>query len=220
MHLPYPPPPLPFLSIAVPAKTWFRVHRYDEPGHYDPDQFNDTRLGDARFSPLLDPLTDQVIPTLYVSSSSAGAIAEVVLHDVPIPSAGHSHDWEADRSGYLHMSLLSIGPLSLANLTSTGLRAAGLRPADLFAGERPDYARTRSWALFIWQHVPDVHGLLWMSVRDTRHEVALLFEDRVKSGDAALATSIAELGGPTHIRHHESEVFELLDLLGCGLIPR
>lgn len=36
--------------------------------------------------------------------------------------------------------------------------AAGLKPIDLFEGEKDDYPRTREWALWIWQNMPDAQA--------------------------------------------------------------
>jgi hypothetical protein len=211
MALPVPPPPRAFRTIKIKPRPWYRVHVHEAPGHYDADQFNDTARGSARFSPLLNPVTGEVIPTLYAAATREGAIAEIVLHDVPTPSTGHLHDWQASKSGPLHLSELRIGALRLVNLSATGLRAAGLTVQDLFGTNAPDYPRTRAWALYVWRHLRDAQGLYWMSARDNRSEVVLLFGDRVSAG--ALATR----GAPVPIARFEAEVFELLDQLGCGL---
>lgn len=200
---------------SLPGGTWYRVHRFDPmSGRYPPAGFNDTPNGNARFSPLIDPVTGRVIPTLYAAQTQRGAIAEIVLHDVPTPSTGHLHDWEQDKTSLLHLSEIILTELTLVNLTTTGLRAAGLKVADFFGTEKPDYPRTRQWALYIWQQLPAAQGLYWMSVRDNTCPVVMLFGDRLPAGavlDAAHTQPIAAF---------ESHVMQLLDELGCGLAIR
>lgn len=113
------------------------------------------------------------------ASTQRGAIAEIVLHDAPTPSTGYLHDWEHDKASALHLSEIELPALHLVNLTATGLRAAGLQVADLFGTEQPDYRRTRQWALWIWQQMPEAQGLHWMSVRDNTSAIVMLFGDRV-----------------------------------------
>jgi len=210
--LPLPPPAKPFRTKRLPGGIWHRVHRLDRvTGRYAPTAFNDTAQGNARFSPLVDLASGAVVSTLYAAQTPRGAIAEVVLHDVPTPSTGHLHDWEQDKASLLHLSEIVLPDLVLANLSSVGLRACGLKVADLFGTEQPGYPRTRQWALHIWQHMPAAQGLYWMSVRDNTCPVVMLFGDRVP------AYALRDVGRTQPIARFESEVFQLLDDLGCGL---
>lgn len=210
--LPYPPPAKPFRSTRQVLGTWYRVHRIDPvSGDFAPDAFNNSRRAYARFSPLIDPATNQVIPTIYAAETPRGAIAEVVLHDLPMPSTGYLHDWERDKASPLHLSAVTIGEVELVNLRATGLRAAGLEVAELFRTEAPDYPRTRQWAVYIWQNMPTAQGLIWMSVRDSSCPVVMLFGDRVA------AAQLRDAGNSQPIAHYEAEVFALLDELGCGI---
>lgn len=209
---PVPPPRCPFRTTPQEAGDWYRVHAFDPAtGLYAPTRFNDTPRGNARFSPLLNPANGEVIPTIYAAATPRGAIAEIVLHDVPSPSTGHIHDWEQDKASTLHLSRIALAELELVNLTATGLRAAGLSVADLFAGEKPDYPRTRSWAAWIWRELPAAQGLLWMSVRDNANPVVMLFGDRIAPDQCT------DTGDSRPIAHYETEVLKLLDDLGCGL---
>jgi hypothetical protein len=211
--LPKPPPAHPFRYRPTGTGRWYRVHSWDTAtGRFAPTAFNDTGHGDARFSPLVDPASGRVIPTLYAASTPRGAIAEIVLHDAPTPSTGYLHDWERDKASGLHLSEIELQALRLVNLTATGLRAAGLQVADLFGTDKPDYPRTREWALWIWQHLPQAQGLHWMSVRDNTSAVVMLFGDRVATA------ALRPVAGPTPIARYESTVFHLLDELGAGLL--
>lgn len=209
-----PPPSNPFRLLAFAPSVWYRVHPYDAAsGEYAPGVFNASGLGNARFSPLIDPATNKPIPTIYAANDERGAIAEVVLHDVPTPSAGYLHDIDADYRNNLHLSRIRLGKLMLVNLTATGLKAAGLSPADLFDGEKDDYDRTRKWALWIWQNMPQAQGLHWMSKRDNRREVVMLFGDRVGSGD------VSDDRNSHPLQVYEDAILELLDEMGAGVYP-
>jgi hypothetical protein len=178
-----------------------------------PAAFNASGLGDARFSPLVDPVSNKPIPTIYAAKNERGAIAEVVLHDVPTPSAGYLHDLERDYRANLHLSRIRAPAVRLVNMTTMGLQAAGLKPVDLFESEKGDYPRTRKWALWIWQNMPDAQGLRWMSKRDNQCEVIMLFGDRVNQSD------VVDDGSSQPLQAHEGLVIELLDEMGAGAYP-
>jgi hypothetical protein len=75
-----------YVPPAVPAKikltpsgagtTMYRVHETI----YAVDQFNSSRKGNARFSPILDT-SGNVIPTLYAATTPRGALMESVFRD-------------------------------------------------------------------------------------------------------------------------------------------
>ncbi|WP_229261218.1 RES family NAD+ phosphorylase [Duganella levis] len=203
---------LPYRTIQLAAGSWYRVHQFDAvSGAYGPTTFNDSGLGNARFSPLRDPATGNVIPTMYAVSQVRGALAEILLRDVPEPSAGFLYDWERDRASDLHLSAIRLPPLRVVNLTSTGLRAAGLHDAGLFAFAASSYPATRARALAVWEGIPDVQGLCWMSVRDNQSMAVMLFGDRLDPALLSVET------GPAPIAAYQASVFALLDELGCGL---
>lgn len=212
--LPEPPPAHALRLTRCDAGAWYRVHEFDPAtGRYAPQAFNDSGRGNARFSPLVDPASGRVIPTLYAASTPRGAIAETVLHNVPNPSTGYLHDLAADKAGPLHLSRLALPELDVVNLTSTGLQAVGLQPHQLFATEQIDYPRTRRWSLWIWQHMPHAHGLFWMSRRDNRHQVLMLFGDRLAAG------SVLDASDTRPIAAFEDLIIELLDEMGAAVIP-
>lgn len=205
--LPEPPPRHPFRSRLHPAGEWVRIHD----GRFGATQFNDTVRGDGRFSPLVDPATGAIIPVLYAAATGRGAIAEILFHDAPMPSTGFIYDWERDRTGPLCISTLQLGRLRLVDLTTLGLRAAGLTVADLFGTERPDYPRTRRWALYLHASHPDAQGLRWMSARDNSTACVMLFGDRIRPTDCM------HTGHTRPVSGIESEVFNVLDALGGAL---
>lgn len=209
-----PPPPKPFRILNHDAAVWFRVHPYDAATRkYGAAEFNASGAGNARFSPLFDPESKKVIPTLYASSSERGAIAEIVLHDIPTPSAGYLHDPQRDYDAKLHLSRIRMPPLQLVNMTTMGRQAAGLKPAHLFEGEKDDYPRTREWALWIWQNMATAQGLRWMSKRDNQCEVIMIFGDRL--GKAR----VVDDGLSQPLQAHEDLIVALLDEMGAGAYP-
>lgn len=196
------------------SSSWFRVHTYNPATwQYGATQFNDSALGNARFSPLVDPGTKQVVPTIYAAGSKATAIAEVLLHDAPTPSQGYIHDWQRDCKGHAHLSEIGIPPLNLVDLTSLGLKGAGFSVSDFFEGNKPDYPRTRSWALHIWQTMPTAQGLWWMSVRDNTTPVLVLF------GDRCAPNILTVINGPSHIRNFEADVVSVLATMQAIMNP-
>lgn len=210
--LPLPPSEHPFRTLVRPAAAWYRVHNYDVVSkRFGAAAFNDSNNGDARFSPLIDPASGNVIPTIYAAQRPEGAISEVVLHDVPTPSTGHLHDWTRDKASNLHMSQIGLPDLELVDLQSQGLQAAGLEVWELFGTNMPDYARTRKWAVHIWQSMPSAQGLLWMSRRENEGAVIMLFGDRIPAGTVTVNLT------PKPIAEFENIVLGILDRLGCGI---
>lgn len=220
---PWPPDsgaPTPTIHFKTTTKwhsssaIWYRVHKFDaSTGLYGACQFNDSPVGNARFSPLVDPKTGSVIPTIYAAGTKRGAIAEVTLHEAPTPSKGYVHDWQRDCNGNGHLSCINIGELQLVDLTAVGLKGAGLKVSDLFDGNQTDYERTRKWAMYIWQSMPSAQGVWWMSVRDNTCPVVMLF------GDRCPANCLHEVIAPIHIRHFEAEVISLLEDMQAIMAP-
>jgi RES domain len=210
------PPPLkgsPALRQVQPA-TWWRVHRFSAmTGRYAPQEFNDSGLGNARFSPL--QCENRVIPTLYAAATLEGALMETVLHDVPYPSQGHIHDLERDLGSDLRASAVQTTvPLQLVDLTKIGLQRMGLRVSALFETDADDYARTREWAQWLHAALQSAQGLYWMAARQPECAAMMLFGDRVPHG--ALRPGDApprHLGEPAVL----SCLLSLLDRLGCGV---
>lgn len=182
---PLPPPAhLPTIK-AVDAAPWYRVHDYDAAtGKYAPEAFNDSGKGNARFSPLRRK-DGTVIPTIYAAAHERTAVAEILLHEAPNPSTGWTFEWSKVGDPAIsnkHLSLVALPALKLAALTTFGLQAAGLVPEDLTGGNASDYARTQSWALWLYENMPDIQGLYWMSRRDNEYACVMLFEDRIPGG--------------------------------------
>lgn len=201
---------LPTIKTVDPG-VWYRVHDFDATtGKYAADAFNDSGRGNARFSPLRR-VDGTVIPTIYAAAHKRTAIAEILLHEAPTPSTGWIFEWSKvsdPLQSNKHLSTVQLPALKLAALTTFGLQAAGLLIEDLLGGNQPEYPRTQSWALWLYENMPDIQGLYWMSRRDNEYGCLMLFGDRV-SGLKTLSTS--------HIAAHERAVFSTLISMNAGI---
>ncbi|MFG6416798.1 RES family NAD+ phosphorylase [Roseateles sp. DC23W] len=196
----------------VKAGRWFRVHDFDRvTGRYAAAAFNDSGRGDARFSPILRS-DGTVIPTIYAAAHPRTAIAEILLHEAPMPSTGWNFPWSVEGSratSKKHLSEVDLPDLRLAALTTFGLQAAGLLVDDLLGGNQPEYVRTRAWSLWLYENMPDIQGLYWMSRRDNEYGCVMLFGDRVPGGISS--SSMA------HIADYELVVLETLDSMSASV---
>lgn len=212
---PIPPPAhgSPTLRTLRPGR-WWRVHTLDAKGRFGPAQFNDSGRGDARFGPL--KAGRRWVPTLYAAASEEAALMETVLHDVPYPSEGHIHDLDRDLGSPLHLSALALRePLKVVDLTQLGLQRIGLRVSQLFETNADDYPRTRQWAAWLREAMPQAQGLTWMCARHAEHAALVLWGDRVPAG------AVVPEGEPRPLA--DAAVLEkllgLLARLGCGVAP-
>ena len=215
MNRPLPPPQhgSPALRTLRPGR-WWRVHTLDAQGRFGPAQFNDSGRGDARFSPL--KMGRRWVPTLYAAASEEAALMETVLHDVPYPSAGHIHDLDRDLGSTLHLSAIEIRqPLRLVDLTQLGLQRMGIPVSQLFETHADDYPRTRQWAAWLHQALPQAQGLTWMCARHAEHAALMLFGDRIEAGTVIAAGEPRPLAQAAVLER----LLGLLQHLGCGVAP-
>ena len=160
---------------------WWRIHHRK----YASLQFNDSRLGNARFSPIFD-VAGNVIPTIYAAKEIRSALMETVLHDAPSPSHGFIYLAPVPEPRVL-VQLTNKAPFQLADLQTLGLRRVGIKRADLIDSEKPAYPFTRAFAEALHAARPDVQGLSWHS-RQNHEDVILLFGDRMASADFSVVT--------------------------------
>jgi hypothetical protein len=160
------------------GRTVFRVHR----SIYKADQYNDSRKGDARFSPLIDATRNEVIPTLYAGTTFDCALMETVFHDVPYQAGLKTLSKAKHIEGVLCTAISLTDDLCLVDLSSVALHKLGVAPSDLTQTEAAYYPASREWALALYEQNPTAQGLIWTSRRDDRAQVVLLFGDRVRSG--------------------------------------
>jgi hypothetical protein len=114
-----------------------------------------------------------------------GARSGTVCHDVPV--RGRKHLAHAQRVHRLVVALMARRDLLLVDLTSDGLRRLGLTRGELLESGARSYPQTAAWARALHDHCARVDGLLWISRQRATSRALILFGDRVKVGELALA---------------------------------
>ena len=175
------PNDLGILKSWRPTKPLWRV--YSE--GFGPTGFNDTPKGYARFSPLRRP-DGSLVPTLYAGTTLDVALMEIVLRDVPTPSAGFQLMLpERDRERRRVTELTVHETLRMVDFTAIGLRRLGLDRKTVIDCDSSNYEDTQ--ALGAWAYAntqtrnPDetVHGIVWTSRQDDTGQAVVFFGDRL-----------------------------------------
>lgn len=200
-----------FLNIVSQLRFFRSCQIYSEPGKNASLQFNDSRLGNARFSPIFDA-AGNVIPTIYEAREIKSALMETLLHDAPSPAHGFICLASVPEQRAL-VKLTNKSALRLANLQTLGLRRVGIKRADLIDSEKPAYASTRAFTRALHAARPDVQGLSWHS-RQNHGGVIVLFADRIAPADLAVATPAVSVAEDSI----QLELFELLAALGASAL--
>lgn len=162
----------------------FRIHS----ALYGGTQFNDTANGDARFSPIKDRTTQEIIPTLYAGDSTEVAICEVVFHDVDISQTDIVFS-QASLKNKQHTEIELTMPLRVAvidQLSVIKMRAG----KKLIHCDADHYPLTREWAEHIHEQHPDIQGLEWPS-RQHAGKAWLFFGDRIPNAGLNIVTTHA-----------------------------
>ena len=188
------------------GSLWWRVHHRKNASL----RFNDSRLGNARFSPIFNAAN--VIPTIYAAAEIRSALMETLLHDASSPAPGFIYLAPVPEERVL-VQLTNKSALQLANLQTLGLRRVGIKRADLIDSDKPAYTSTRAFARALHAARPDVQGLSWHS-RQNHGEVIMLFADRIAPADLAVTTPAVSVADD-FIQH---ELFELLAALGASAL--
>lgn len=191
------------VSLGVGA-LW-RVH----PASYRATEFNPSKSGNARFSPIRRP-DGAVIPVLYGASTLAGAIMETVFHDVPTPPGEYILDVEDLREQDLVVSLVRPKRrLQAVDLSTKGLKRLGLHRTDLIDTPVNAYPLTRNWGE--WLHgATTAAGLLWTSRQDDAARAVALFGDRLPES----AFKVEVDGEPLCESEHLDALLELAEHIG------
>lgn len=187
-------------------QVWWRVY----PQRYGATGYNDTRMGNARFSPLEH--AGAIVPTIYAGTTVATALMETVLHDVPTPSAGFILRLSA-RTDKRAGSFRPADDLVLADFSSVGLRRLGLGRPDVIDSDKPHYPITRQLAQWVYANRPDIQGIVWTSRQHDEERAILLFEPRL----AGMQLHVQALDEPIVDGPHLGTLMDLLERLGAGL---
>src|SRR4051812_32273984 len=139
----------------------------------------------GRFQPCTADRRRTPPPVLYGAGDVDTALSETVFHDLPI--RGSKHLAHAQLVHRLVVALIARRDLLLVDLTSDGLRRLGLTRGELIESDSRSYPRTAAWARALHDHRQRVDGLLWASGQRDTGRALLLFGDRVKVSELALA---------------------------------
>lgn len=167
-----PPPPEPFapdVEELGAGELFYRVGSIER----QISSFNPGEGSRTRFAFFGEPL----IPVLYAASTEPAALAESLLHDVPI--AGGNLLW--DDYSRASMGRIRISrPLRLASFRGLGLRRLGVQACQLTDTPASAYAETVLWARAA--HATGLDGVIWTSRLCNDARAVVLFGDR--AGDA------------------------------------
>lgn len=168
--VPDPPRPFDAETITLPAgEALYHVHSKTWPGN----QFNPGQGAPTRFAFFGDP----AIPALYAAQTEQAAIAETLLHDVPMVGGQLLPSAYRDR----RMSRLrSNRELRLASFLGLGLRRLGIKAEQVTTTAAVYYERTVLWAQAA--HIAGFDGLVYMSRQCNSDRAYVFFGDR--AGDA------------------------------------
>lgn len=176
-----------------------------------PDAFNGTSRGNARFSPLVTSVG--VVPTIYAASTVAAALMEVVLRDVPTPSAGHPVGINEATEMRRIAQVQTTVALQLADLSAIGLRRLGLERADVVERGVDHYPVTRKLGVWIYENCPNVQGLQWTSRQDDTAQAVVLFGPRLPAG----AVQVVSHDEPFTESPHLEVLMDVVERLGASL---
>jgi hypothetical protein len=189
-----PPPLLPFPEVnrtTLPATT--ELHRIHS-AEFSSNAFNPCMGRPSRFAPLIHP-DGTCIPTAYAASTFECAVHETVFHEI-------QHDAPRKSIGFHVIENLDYAilrphrDLVFASLFEPDLNKWGITRRNLIDTFPTDYADTARWAMAIHEAFTDLDGLVWTSRRSDPERAYLLFGDRVRPDELAIAhrQRIAETG--------------------------
>ncbi len=131
--------------------------------------FNPGKGAPTRFAFFGDP----VVPVMYAAETEAAAVAETLLHDIPVEGG------ILPRDQYSHKALVRLAvtrDLRLAVLHGLGLRRLKVRADEVTSSPASTYADTVHWAEAA--HGIGVDGLVWMSRLCNDSKAYVFFGDR------------------------------------------
>lgn len=130
-----------------------------------------------------------VVPIMYAADTEEAAIAETLLHDIPVEGGILPYD----KYGHKALARLKVTrDLRLAALYGMKLRKLKVQPQDVTSSPASTYPDTVKWAEAA--HGIGVDGMVWMSRLCNDTKAYVFFGD--KCGDKMLAFT----QDPTHAR--------------------
>ena len=114
-----------------------------------------------------------VIPVLYAAATEEAAVAETLLHDIPVSGGILPYDKYART---VMARLQMARPVRVGILHGLGLRQLKVTAADLTASGAETYPETVKWAEVA--HDAEFDGLVWMSRLCNDARAYVFFGDR------------------------------------------
>lgn len=161
-----PDPPESFDAVVEHLDPGTRLHRVHS-NTRTVTEFNPGIGSRTRFGFFGDP----IVPVLYAADTPEAAVAETLLHDVPIVGGKLPYAHYADKV----MGLMEI----TRSVRLASLRGLGLRRLKVEARQDTDaseYSRTVRWAQAA--HAAGYDGLAWTSRQCDDTRAVVLFGDR------------------------------------------
>ena len=114
-----------------------------------------------------------VVPIMYAADTEDAAIAETLLHDIPVEGGLLPYDQYATK---VLVRLKLTQRLHVGVLHGTGLRRLKVTAAELTSSPASSYATTVRWAEAA--HKAGLDGLVWMSRQCNDTKAYVFFGDR------------------------------------------
>jgi hypothetical protein len=114
-----------------------------------------------------------VVPIMYAADTEEAAIAETLLHDIPVEGGLLPYDQYATK---VLVRLKVRQRLHVGVLHGTGLRRLKVTAAELTSSPASSYATTVRWAEAA--HKAGLDGLVWMSRQCNDTKAYVFFGDR------------------------------------------
>ncbi|POX91394.1 RES domain-containing protein [Mycobacterium kansasii] len=132
-----------------------------------------------------------VVPIMYAADTEDAAIAETLLHDIPVSGGVLPYDQYADK---VLVRLKVTRRLQVGVLHGTGLRRLKVTAADLTSSPASSYASTVLWAEAA--HDAGLDGLVWMSRQCNDAKAYVFFGDRCAGAVTQDPTHARIFAGP------------------------
>ncbi|MGN5240282.1 RES family NAD+ phosphorylase [Rhodococcus sp. SJ-3] len=164
-------PPRPFDADTDPLTTGQRLYRVHS-NTRTVGEFNPRYGSRTRFAFFGGP----VVPVLYAADTEEAALAESLLHDIPVGGGILPYAAYADKvMGKIEVTR----DLQLASLRGLGLRRLGVEARHVTDTDASEYPRTVLWAKAA--HEAGFDGLAWASRKCNDTRAVVLFGDRCRN---------------------------------------
>jgi hypothetical protein len=132
-----------------------------------------------------------IVPIMYAADAEDAAIAETLLHDIPVQGGVLPYDQYADK---VLVRLTVTRKLSVAVLHGMGLRRLQVRAQDVTSGPASTYPSSVRWAEAA--HHISLDGLVWMARMCNDVKAYVFFGDRCADAFTQDPTHARIFAGP------------------------